>query len=387
MFIDELKEDVIAFSKEIGIDKIGFASADVFEELKQRLKRQQELSYQSGFEKGTIEERTEPRRLLPEAQSILSVAIAYPSRMKDPPKSTKEKRRGIFCRASWGTDYHVILRNKLEKLAEYLQKRVPDVVTKVMVDTGELSDRAVAERAGVGFSGKNTSLITPEFGSFVYLGELMTNIPFVPDEPLEDSCGSCTKCMDACPTGALVQGGQLNTQRCIAFLTQTKDYLEDEFRVKIGTRVYGCDTCQVVCPRNKQIDFHLHPELEPEPELVKPELKPMLRMSNRGFKERFGHMAGSWRGKKPLQRNAIIALAHYKDQSALEELIQVMCHDPRPMIRGTAAWSIGKIGTLEGYQAIEAAMEEETDENVLFEMEKGLAFNDENVGGAVDKHA
>lgn len=387
MHIEKLKEEVIAYSKEIGIDKIGFASADVFEELKERLKRQQALKYQSGFEKGSIEERTEPQRLLPEAQSILSVAIAYPTRIYDPPKSTKEKRRGIFCRASWGTDYHVILREKLEKLARFLQEKVPDVVSKVMVDTGELSDRAVAERAGVGFSGKNTSIITPEFGSFVYLGELMTNIPFIPDEPLEDSCGTCTKCMDACPTGALVEGGQLNTQRCIAFLTQTKDYLEDEFRVKIGTRVYGCDTCQVVCPRNKKMDFHLHPELEPEPELVKPELKPMLRISNRQFKERFGHMAGSWRGKKPLQRNAIIALAHYKDQTAVDELIQVINNDVRPMIRGTAAWAIGKIGTPEGYRALEDAMEKETDSDVLFEMEKGLAFQDKGKGKALNKHA
>ncbi|HLQ72527.1 MAG TPA: tRNA epoxyqueuosine(34) reductase QueG, partial [Bacillota bacterium] len=212
MYIDQLKEEVISYCNEIGIDKVGFASADVFTELKERLKRQQELKYQSGFEKGSIEERTDPKRLLPEAQSILSVAIAYPSRMEDPPKSTKEKRRGIFCRASWGTDYHVILRERLEKLASFLHGKVPDAVTKVMVDTGELSDRAVAERAGVGFSGKNTSIITPEFGSFVYLGELMTNIPFIPDEPIEDGCGSCTKCMDACPTGALVQGGQLNAQ-------------------------------------------------------------------------------------------------------------------------------------------------------------------------------
>lgn len=387
MQIEQLKEEVIAYSKEIGIDKIGFASADVFEELKQRLKRQQELKYQSGFEKGSVEERTEPERLLPGAQSILSVAIAYPSRMENPPKSTKDKRRGIFCRASWGTDYHVILREKLEKLASFLEEKVPGVVSKVMVDTGELSDRAVAERAGVGFSGKNTSIITPEFGSFVYLGELMTNIPFIPDEVLEDSCGSCTKCMDACPTGALVEGGQLNTQRCIAFLTQTKDYLEDEFRIKIGTRVYGCDTCQVVCPRNKHMDFHLHPELEPEPELAKPELKPMLRISNRGFKERFGHMAGSWRGKKPLQRNAIIALAHYKDKTALDELNQVMLQDPRPMIRGTAAWSIGKIGVEEGYRKIEEAMEFEQEEDVLFEMEKGLEFEDNIEGRAMNKHA
>src|SRR5699024_685608 len=130
----------------------------------------------------------------------------------------------------------------------------------------------------------------------------------------------------------------------------------------------------VVCPGNKKKDFHLHPELEPEPERVKPELKPMLRISNRQLKEQFGHMAGSWRGKKPLQRTAIIGLGHDNDETAWEELIHVMTDDVRPMMRGTAAWSIGKIGTAEGYRAIEEAMEPETDESVLFEMEKGRAF-------------
>lgn len=374
MYTEQLKEEIIAYSKKIGIDKIGFASADVFTELKERLKRQQSLEYQSGFEKGSIEERTEPQRLLPEAQSIISIAIAYPSRMKDAPRSTKVERRGIFARASWGIDYHVVLKERLEKLASFMREKIPDAENKLMVDTGELSDRAVAERAGIGFSGKNTSIITPEFGSFVYLGELITNIPFVPDEPLEDSCGECTKCLDACPTGALIQGGQLNAQRCIAFLTQTKDFLPDEFRTKIGNRVYGCDTCQVVCPRNKKVDFHIHPELEPDPDIVKPKLKPMLRLSNREFKETFGHLSGSWRGKKPLQRNALIALGHYKDKTALEEMIAVMNNDPRPVIRGTAAWAIGKIGTEEAFLAIKEAMEKERDDQVIFEMGKGLDF-------------
>jgi len=379
MNTNKLKEEIIAYSKEIGIDKIGFTTADPFTELKERLRRQQELSYQSGFEKGTVEERTEPTRLLPEAKSIISIAVAYPSKMKDNPKSTKENRRGIFARASWGVDYHIVLRERLEKLAVFIKDKVPDASNKVMVDTGELSDRAVAERAGIGFSGKNTSIITPEFGSFVYLGEMITNIPFQPDEPIEDSCGECTKCMDACPTGALVQGGQLNAQRCIAFLTQTKDFLPDEFREKLGTRIYGCNTCQMVCPRNKQIDFHLHPELEPEPELAKPKLKPMLKLSNREFKETFGHMSGSWRGKKPLQRNALIALSHYKDETAVEEIAAVMKNDPRPVIRGTAAWSLGKIGTNEALKAIKEAMEHEQDEQVLYEMHKGLDFQKETV--------
>ncbi|WP_099157406.1 tRNA epoxyqueuosine(34) reductase QueG [Virgibacillus ndiopensis] len=368
----QLKQEIIEYSKEIGIDKIGFASADVFSELKERLKRQQTLKFQSGFEKGTIEERTEPGRLLPEAQSILSIAIAYPSRIKNAPKGTKENRRGIFCRASWGTDYHVVLRERLEKLARFIQEKVPDAKNKVMVDTGELSDRAVAERAGIGFSGKNCAIITPEFGSYVYLGELITNIPFIPDSPVEDSCGDCTKCLDACPTGALVQGGQLNAQRCLSFLTQTKGFLADEFRVELGNRVYGCDTCQQVCPKNKKMDFHFHPEVEPEPEIAKPKLKPMLKISNREFKDTFGHIAGSWRGKKPLQRNAIIALAHFKDETAVEDLIGIMNNDPRPVIRGTAAWSLGKIGTEKAFEAIKGAMEKEQDTQVLFELEKGL---------------
>ncbi|MFD1445948.1 tRNA epoxyqueuosine(34) reductase QueG [Oceanobacillus profundus] len=374
MRTEQLKQEVIDYAKEIGIDKIGFASADVFGELRERLRRQQESNFQSGFEKGSLEERTEPQRLLPEAQSIISIAIAYPSRMKDAPRSTKEERRGLFARASWGIDYHVVLRDRLEKLAAFIQEKVPEVSNKVMVDTGELSDRAVAERAGIGFSGKNTSIITPEFGSFVYLGEMITNIPFVPDDPIEDSCGDCTKCMDACPTGALVEGGRLNAQRCIAFLTQTKDFLPDEFRTKLGNRLYGCDTCQQVCPRNKGIDSHIHPEFEPEHDLAKPKLEPMLRISNRSFKEKFGHMSGSWRGKKPLQRNALIALGHYKDKTAIPEMISVMKEDPRPVIRGTAAWALGKIGTVEAFRAIEAAMENEKDDQVLFEMEKGLEF-------------
>ncbi|CDO02797.1 Epoxyqueuosine reductase [Oceanobacillus picturae] len=372
----QLKKDIIAYSKKIGIDKIGFASADVFGELKERLRRQQELSYQSGFEKGTVEERTEPERLLPEAKSIISIALAYPSRMKDAPKSTKEERRGLFARASWGTDYHVVMRDRLEKLAAFIKEQVPDVANRLMVDTGELSDRAVAERAGIGFSGKNTSIITPEFGSYVYLGEMITNIPFVPDDPVDDSCGECTKCIDACPTGAIVQGGQLNAQRCIAFLTQTKDFLPDEFRTKIGNRVYGCDTCQVVCPKNQKIDFHIHPEFEPEHGVSKPVLKPMLRISNREFKETFGHISGSWRGKKPIQRNALIALGHYKDKTAVDDIIKVMRTDPRPVIRGTAAWSLGKIGTEEAYMAIKEAMETEQDEQVQVEMEKGMAFQE-----------
>jgi epoxyqueuosine reductase len=372
MDFDSLKKDIIEYSKQIGIDKIGFTTANSFSTMKNRLIRQEMLGFQSGFEESDIEKRTEPSLIFNEPKSIIAIALAYPSRMKDAPQSKRGERRGIFCRASWGTDYHVVLRDRLAKLEEYIQSRIPNARCESMVDTGELVDRAVAERAGIGWSGKNCSVITPEFGSYVYLGEMITNLPFEPDEPMEDQCGTCNKCVDVCPTGALVQGGQLDAQRCIAFLTQTKGFLADEYRIKIGNRIYGCDTCQTVCPENKGKDFHFHEEMEPDPEIAKPLLKPLLSISNREFKEKYGYISGSWRGKKPIQRNAIIALAHYKDDTAVEDLIKVMNEDVRPVIRGTAAWALGKIGGRQAEEALIQLKQRETDEDVLKEIEKGL---------------
>jgi epoxyqueuosine reductase len=370
MNYQQLKEEIIAYSQTIGIDKIGFTSATVFDGLKARLITQQQLGYQSGFEESDISKRTNPDLLLPGAKSIIAIALAYPSKLKNAPKSTKDDRRGIFCRASWGQDYHHILRNRLQKLEAFILEKIPSDQMKSMVDTGELSDRAVAERAGIGWSGKNCAIITPEFGSYVYLGEMVSNIPFEPDTPIEDRCGTCNKCVEVCPTNALVQGGQLDSTKCIAFLTQTKGFLADEYRTKIGNRLYGCDTCQTVCPENKGKDFHLHEEMEPDPEVVKPKLKSLLQISNKEFKEKYGVISGSWRGKKPIQRNAIIALAHFKDETAIPDLEKVLENDPRPVIRGTAAWSLGKIGKKEALPILEKAASREQDEEVLQEIGK-----------------
>ncbi|MBU5595666.1 tRNA epoxyqueuosine(34) reductase QueG [Amphibacillus sp. MSJ-3] len=371
---EQLKEEIIQYAKTIGIDKIGFTSANPFAEMKARLKMQQDDGYQSGFEKGTIEERTEPELHLNDAESIIAIAVAYPSRMKEKVANKRGRRRGSFCRASWGHDYHDVLNERLELLATFIAARVPGFRYRSMVDTGELVDKAVAERAGIGWSGKNSLMITPEFGSYVYLGEMITNIPFPSDQPIDDGCGDCTLCLDLCPTGALVAPGRLNAQNCLAFVTQTKGFMPDRFRDKIGNHLYGYDNCQVVCPKNSGVDHHLHPELEPDPELVKPELLPLLSISNREFKDKFGQMAGSWRGKKPIQRNAIIALANYKEEVAVDELIRLMNEDPRPVIRGTAAWAIGKIGRPDGFDAIRSAEKKEQDPDVLTEMKKGLAY-------------
>ncbi|TKI69765.1 tRNA epoxyqueuosine(34) reductase QueG [Lysinibacillus mangiferihumi] len=374
MNIHDLQREFVAYAMSIGVDKIGFTTAAPFTELKNRLRRQQELGFQSGFEESDIEKRTEPLQLLEGAESIVAIAVAYPSKMKDAPAGKKGARRGIFCRASWGVDYHTALRQRLALLKAWLEERVRNVRIESMVDTGALVDRAVAERAGIGWSGKNCSIITPEFGSYVYLGELVTNIPFAPDKPMEEECGECRLCLDVCPTGALIEGGQLNSQRCIAFLTQTKGYLPDEFRSHIGNRLYGCDTCQTVCPKNKGKINWIHEEFKPDPELAKPLLTPLLTISNREFKAKFGHVSGSWRGKKPIQRNAILALAHFKEEAAVPDLIELLEKDERPVIRGTAAWALGKIGGEQAENALLAAQDQEQDEEVLVEINKGLQF-------------
>lgn len=369
---ERIKAELKAEAKRLHIDKIGFASAEPFTELKERLIRHREAGYESGFEEPDLEKRTDPRRSLPEARSIIAIALAYPTKMENPPRSKTGATRGVFCRASWGEDYHHVLRRKLEGLKTKLLEQVPGAAVEVMVDTGALADRAVAERAGIGWSGKNTSIITPEFGSWVYLGEMITDVYLPPDEPITEACGSCTACLDACPTGALTEPGRLNSQACLAYLTQTKGFLPEEYRDKLGGYLYGFEICQAVCPYNREKNFTHHPEFVPEPENAKPLLKPLLQMSNREFRERFGTMAGSWRGKKPIQRNAIIALGRYRDRTAVPDLARLLETDIRPVIRGTAAWALGRIGGKEAEEALQRTKGREQDEEVLKEIANAL---------------
>lgn len=370
MDVLQLKEEIIEYAYSIGINRIGFTTADPFDELKQKLVDYHAKGYASGFEESDIALRTEPKLSLPTAKSIIAISVGYPNKLKNAPKSIRGDRRGMFARASWGQDYHTIMRKRLDKLATFIQAKVPDAEMMSMVDTGVLSDRAVAERAGLGFVGRNGFVIHPHLGTWTYLGEMLVNIPFPPDDPIMESCGDCTICVDRCPTGALVGNGQLNSQKCISFLTQTKGYLPDEYRYKIGNRLYGCDTCQQVCPKNRGINIE-QDDIILEPEILKPRLVPLLKMNNKTFKNTFGHLAGAWRGKKPIQRNAIIALAHFKEEDAIPDLKEVAENDPRPLIRATAFWAIGQIQGDLAKPYIMAHYENE-DEEVQVEMLKGL---------------
>jgi epoxyqueuosine reductase len=368
-----LKHEIIEAAPSLGIDKVGFTSADPFTELKHILHDHREKGYESGFEEPDIEKRVHPEHSFDAPESIISIAIAYPSKLTDPPRSEPGAFRGIISRSAWGEDYHQVLRDRLAKLEGFIANRIIDARMESMVDTGALVDRAVAERSGIGWVGKNCAVITPEWGSWVYLGEMITNIPFSADTSIRDQCEDCTICIDACPTGALVGPGQLHASRCISFVTQTKGIVEDELMRKMGNRLYGCDTCQVVCPKNKGKNWTHQPELQPDAEKVKPLLVPLLKMSNKEFKAEYGRSASSWRGKKPIQRNAVIALGNFKDRTAVPILSELLQKDPRAEIRATAAWALGRIGGADAVQALKEAILMEQEPIVIEELTKASA--------------
>ena len=335
-----IKEEIINLAKEIGISKIGFTTADDFDYLEKSLRLAVDEGRNSGFEHKNIEERIKPKLSLASAKTIISIAVAYPHKLKQQPQKTAYKR-GKFTPNSWGLDYHYVLQDKLDRLAKGIEELTADFEYKGMVDTGALVDTAVAQRAGIGFIGKNGLVISKEFGSYMFLGELITNLDIEPDQPVDYGCGDCNRCVTACPTSCLIGDGSMNAKRCLSFQTQDKGVMDLEFRKKIKTVIYGCDICQICCPYNKGLDNPLATEIDPE--LSHPELLPFLELSNGQFKEKFGHVAGSWRGKNILQRNAIIALANANDRSAIPKMLEIIDKGQNPIHVATAIWALSQL--------------------------------------------
>ena len=348
-----IKEEIINLAKDIGISKIGFTTADDFDYLEKSLRLAVEEGRNSGFEHKNIEERIKPKLSLDSAKTIISIAVAYPHKLKQQPQKTSYKR-GKFTPNSWGLDYHYVLQDKLDRLARGIEALTADFEYKGMVDTGALVDTAVAQRAGIGFIGKNGLVISKEFGSYMFLGELITNLDIEPDQPVDYGCGDCNRCVTACPTSCLIGDGSMNAKRCLSFQTQDKGVMDLEFRKKIKTVIYGCDICQICCPYNKGLDNPLATEIDPD--LSHPELLPFLELSNGQFKEKFGHVAGSWRGKNILQRNAIIALANANDRSAIPKMLEIIDKGQNPIHVATAIWALGQLAREVHPEMIELVM-------------------------------
>ncbi|HLS53127.1 MAG TPA: tRNA epoxyqueuosine(34) reductase QueG [Tissierellaceae bacterium] len=307
-------------AQDIGIDIIGFTDGKPLSRIKPYLEFRIENRLITEFEEANISKRIDPKTTLPNCKSIIVIGISYNVDFKI---KRGEKPVGILSKSSWGLDYHKLLKEKMEKLIEEIKKKV-DFKYKAYVDTGPLIDRELAHKAGIGYYGKNCSIINKEYGSFIFLGYILTDLGIKTYSiRLESECGSCDLCIRACPTGALEGSYRLNPKKCISYLTQTREVIEEGLRGKMANKIYGCDTCQQVCPKNKGVKLSRHKEFMPNVTKGVVDLGELFSMSNREFRQKYGHMAGSWRGRNLLRRNGIINLVNMKeDLSLIEELDQ-----------------------------------------------------------------
>ncbi|WP_418790876.1 tRNA epoxyqueuosine(34) reductase QueG [Phosphitispora sp. TUW77] len=373
-----LKEQVKHYAYSIGVDKIGFTDAEALTEHLPLVRRRWEAGYKHAINEGDPDKRISPSLHLPGAKSVISIAVAYPGTATIPESAISSEEgtalsRGSFSFISRGMDYHEVISDKLQKIRDYIMFLVPAARSVHMVDTGELLEKAFAVKAGLGWFGRNTLLVTPEFGSWVCLGELITDIPFPPDRSLNNNCGSCNACVAACPTNAIREGEDLNIDRCLACLTLGSFMPDPEIREIMGISLYGCDICQQVCPYNKKSghDNDMQ-EFSYSYDEAYPVLKEILALSNKEFRKRFGHISAAWRGRTPIQRNAVIAAGNLGARDTIPELIDILRSDPRPVLRGLAAWALGKIGGPLASQALADVSEKEKDPTVIQEIVQGL---------------
>jgi epoxyqueuosine reductase len=362
-----LESEIKNFSKNIGIDAIGITSAKPFNNVKRifidRVKRgfYKDLNYNT--EK--VNFICNPKNILTDAKSIISIALSYnvPIEEEKTKKreisyeydmhSDKQKTKirgntGIIAKFAWGIDYHKVLKNKLKILVDFISKKLlndfkKSFKYKILVDTGPIVDRAVANRAGIGFYGKNCNILTKRFGSWVLLGEIVTNLKLKTDEPNFENCGDCDLCIRACPTGAIISPYVIDVRKCISNITQKSGVIPLNLLEKIGKRIYGCDICQDVCPLNKEAEIVEKDYFLPiSPRSKDIDLLPLICMSEIEFNRWFKNSAISWVGKDVLRRNAIIALGNIGKSNSMDFLSKVI-EDKDEIIRKYASWAINKI--------------------------------------------
>jgi len=291
-----------------------------------------------------IDERRDPRSLLPGCRSIVVAGLnSY-----DPDEAVTVPGHGLIARFGRRDDYHQIMRQRLLALLDWLAAETghaPDTLGRVAVDSAPLLERELAMRAGLGWIGKNCNLINPRFGSWLLLGELLLEIELPPDEPWErPHCGTCTRCLDACPAGALVEPRLLDSRRCLAYLTiELKEAIPEELRPLVGQRIFGCDVCQEVCPWNQRLSqAGSDPLFRPRAGLTRPSLLELMALNDEGFRSRFGGSPILRAKRRGLLRNVAVALGNWGNAAARPALSAAL-DDPEPLVREHSLWALGRI--------------------------------------------
>ncbi len=353
------------------IPLIGVTSADDFDGLGDLLSQRIKAGHLNGLNWFT-EDRARfsslPRNLQRSACSIISIGIPYRLATVVPPD---DEPRGRISRYAWGHDYHRTLKTRMKMLhAELVRELGRPVEARLLVDTARIVDRAVAARSGLGWYGKNTMILTPGHGSWIMLGDLMVDIEIEPDMPLKSKCGRCRMCLDHCPTGAILPGYVIETPRCISYLTiELRAAIPTELRPLMGSWVFGCDECQEVCPYTTAASIDDDSSFRPQSlDNAFPRLGWLLTMSEAEFRETYRGTAVLRAKRAGLARNAAVALGNIGSRDNLELLEEAVASHELPLVRGHAAWAMGRIDPIASAAFLSDRLTRESDETVRDEI-------------------
>lgn len=288
---NELKE----FCASIGLNCVGIAGIGPYNTLERIIKHRLSNGHVTGMEEKTLENRINVKNTMGNAKSI--IVCAFPYYIGEIENSNLSK----YC---YGKDYHIVAKDILQKICDYLLTEIKGFEYKIFVDNGPLVDRHLAHLSGIGYFGINNNIITDEYGSYVFIGYIINNYEFCPDEPLPKNCIKCGKCVEYCPGNALLGNFEINPKRCLSYLTQKKGELsQEEVRIlKSSKKIFGCDICQDVCPHNKNISNTPIKEFM-DNIIDRLDYEDISNISNKEFKRRYGDRAFSWRGKNIIKRN------------------------------------------------------------------------------------
>lgn len=289
------KEKLKDFCKSIGIDCVGVAGVGPYHDLENIIKQKLLNGYTTGMEEPIIEKRINPKETMENVKSIIVCAFPYYI------GNFNESNLSKYC---YGEDYHIVVKDMLQQICNYLSDNIDNFEYKIFTDNGPLVDRYLAYLSGIGYFGLNNNIITDKYGSFIFIGYIMTNYEFNIDTPLEKTCIKCGKCVKYCPGNAILGNYEINPKRCLSYITQKKGDLEEEekYILKENKKVFGCDVCQDVCPHNKNIPITFIERFKQDI-IFNLDSNEINNISNREFKKRYGNRAFSWRGKNIIKRN------------------------------------------------------------------------------------
>jgi epoxyqueuosine reductase len=347
---------------ELGFDLIGIAPAEKpahAEFYLEWLERGHagEMAYLARAD--AVARRLDPKEILPGARSIIVVAMNYDDGDDGP---TDDPSRPVIARYARGLDYHLVFEEKLQRMVDSLSDLSGGARSRCYVDYGPVLERDHAQRAGLGWIGKNTVLIHPNAGSYLFLGEIITDAELSFSEPfLPDHCGTCERCIEACPTGAIRAPRELDSRLCISYLTiELRDPIPRQLRPLIGNRIFGCDICQDVCPWNKEAPRSSEPRFKPRENITGLDLIELMSLTDDQFRDLYSDTPLARAKREGFLRNVAVALGNWGDPTAMPALLGAL-DDDSPLIRGHAAWALGRLENPTAIEALEAHLGQESD--------------------------